>query len=153
MLIQHILCLNSQREGQAHRFKRRQMMQVSIWPRGWTARQEARQAKMFNYPKIYGSPLEANPDPVKENAERAILEREKIAKIRALQIENIQKDKDKKAAAIRKERERLAEAAKSPQEKAADAAKKKAEKEAAAMEVEGQQTEKMASVKKEPASK
>eukprot|EP00613_Pedinella_sp_CCMP2098_P002349 CAMPEP_0171619678 /NCGR_PEP_ID=MMETSP0990-20121206/15521_1 /TAXON_ID=483369 /ORGANISM="non described non described, Strain CCMP2098" /LENGTH=208 /DNA_ID=CAMNT_0012184791 /DNA_START=103 /DNA_END=729 /DNA_ORIENTATION=- len=55
-----------QREGQAHRFMRREMMQVSIWPRGYTEREEARFAKMFDGPKIYGSPLEEFPDAKKE---------------------------------------------------------------------------------------
>ena len=42
-----------QREGQAYRFKRREMMGVAIWPKGYEEAQKARQAKCFTGPKPY----------------------------------------------------------------------------------------------------
>jgi len=42
-----------QREGQAYRFKKREMMGVAVWPKGYEEAQKARQAKCFNGPKPY----------------------------------------------------------------------------------------------------
>ena len=41
-----------QKEGQAHRFKRREMMQVTIRPKGYEEMQAARFAKMRTGPII-----------------------------------------------------------------------------------------------------
>ena len=41
-----------QKEGQAHRFKRREMMQVTIWPKGYDEMQAARLATMRTGPRI-----------------------------------------------------------------------------------------------------
>ena len=41
-----------QKEGQAHRFIRREMMQVTIWPKGYDEMQAARFAKMRTGPTI-----------------------------------------------------------------------------------------------------
>lgn len=44
-----------QKEGQAHRFARKEMMQVTIWPAGWDEFQKARYANMFEGPKGFDS--------------------------------------------------------------------------------------------------
>jgi hypothetical protein len=83
-----------QREGQAYRFKKREMMGVAIWPKGYEEAQQARLAKCYTSPKPY-------PGYEKFYEEREITLRDAYAaKIKKAEEDRIQREEDEKPVDI-----------------------------------------------------
>ena len=83
-----------QREGQAYRFKKREMMGVAIWPKGYEEAQKARLAKCYTSPKPY-------PGYEKFYEEREITLRDAYAaKVKKAEEDRIQREEDEKPVDI-----------------------------------------------------
>ena len=83
-----------QREGQAYRFKKREMMGIAIWPKGYEEAQKERLAKCYTSPKPY-------PGYEKFYEEREVTLREAYAaKIKKAEEDRIQQEEDDKPVDI-----------------------------------------------------